>query len=165
MKTPKIKCGIGIDFHRFRKPTSNQSFIFIGGVSIKSEYEVIAHSDGDVLLHALTDAILGVISAGDIGMHFPPSDAQWKNADSTIFVKHALKMLKEKGGAINNIDLNLICEVPRIGQYRSQICANIAKILEIDVADVNLKATTTEGLGSLGRKEGIAAQAMVCATF
>ena len=159
----KIKCGSGIDFHRFKE--AKDSFVMLGGIKIPSDYEIIAHSDGDVVLHALTDAILGTIGAGDIGAHFPPTDMKWKDADSTQFIKHAHSLLLAKGGKINNVDVTIICEVPKIGSHRERIRAQIASILNLSIDDVSIKATTTEGMGFLGRKEGIAAQGLICAEF
>ena len=117
------------------------------------------HSDADVGLHTLTDAILGAIGAGDIGQHFPPSDMQWKGAASDIFLKHAADLVRKRGGRIVNVDLTLICERPKIGPYTKAMREKVAEILEIDVDRVNVKATTTERLGFPGREEGIAAQA------
>jgi len=121
---------------------------------------LLGHSDADVGLHAVTDALLGAIGAGDIGTHFPPSDAQWKGVSSDKFLKHAGKMLDSFYGRIANIDVTLICEEPKIGPYREAMREKIAEILKISKARVSVKATTTEGLGFTGRGEGIAAQAV-----
>ena len=119
------------------------------------------HSDADVGLHALTDAILGAVAEGDIGMHFPPSDPQWRDAASDVFVRHAAGLVGGKGGEIAHVDVTIICEQPRIGPHRTAMAGRIAEILEIDRGRVSIKATTTEGLGFTGRGEGIAAQAAV----
>ena len=154
----EIRSGIGFDAHRFSLETSENNHIILGGISINSERKLEAHSDGDVLIHALVDAILGSIGAGDIGMHFPPSDAEWKNADSKLFLEFANKLLQDKNGYINNIDVTVICEDPKIGPYRENISNNLAKILKINEDRINIKATTTEKMGFTGRKEGIAVQ-------
>jgi 2-C-methyl-D-erythritol 4-phosphate cytidylyltransferase/2-C-methyl-D-erythritol 2,4-cyclodiphosphate synthase len=129
------------------------------GVSIPHPKKLTGHSDADVGLHALTDALLGTIAAGDIGVHFPPSDARWRGAASEIFLKHAASLLRERGGAIVHVDVTLLCEAPRIGPYRDQMRARIAEMLGIGVSQVSIKATTNEGLGFIGRGEGIAAMA------
>jgi len=156
---------MGFDAHRFSLENSSDNHIILGGIKIPFEKKLEAHSDGDVLIHALVDALLGAIGAGDIGMHFPPSDMKWKNADSTFFLKRSNHLLKEKNGHINNIDVTVICEKPRLGAYREQIRANLANILEISEDRVNIKATTTEKMGFTGRGEGIAAQAIATINF
>ncbi len=155
-----IRSGIGFDAHRYADETSENNHIILGGIKISFEKKLEAHSDGDVLIHALVDALLGSIGAGDIGMHFPPSDMKWKNADSKIFLIHTNDLLKQKNAIINNIDLTVICEAPRLGAYREQIKTNLAKILDINEEKVNIKATTTEKMGFTGRGEGIAVQAI-----
>lgn len=157
----KIKVGMGYDAHRF-SDNGSQSGIVLCGVNVPCKYSIIAHSDGDLALHALTDAILGAISAGDIGMHFPPSDPQWKNAKSDQFVKFAINLVREKGGMINNVDITLICETPKISPHKESLIKSLAQILEISEEDVSVKATTTEKMGFTGREEGIACQAIVC---
>jgi len=155
----KIKIGIGYDAHRFAEEGDS---VMLCGVKVPSHRGVIAHSDGDVALHALTDALLGAIGEPDIGKHFPPSDIKWKNADSIVFLKFANDLLKKKGGSINNIDLILICETPKISPHRGKMIDRLAEVLGIPKEDVNVKATTTEGMGFTGRREGIACQASVC---
>jgi 2-C-methyl-D-erythritol 4-phosphate cytidylyltransferase/2-C-methyl-D-erythritol 2,4-cyclodiphosphate synthase len=155
------KVGSGFDAHRFQTTTKEDNTIMLCGVAVPCKYEIIAHSDGDVALHALTDALLGTIGAGDIGQHFPPSDNKWKNAASYQFVKFAWGLLKEKNATINNVDITIIAETPRIGKYREQMREALAKILEIDQDNINIKATTTEGMGFTGREEGIACDAIV----
>ncbi|MCX7124607.1 MAG: 2-C-methyl-D-erythritol 2,4-cyclodiphosphate synthase [Gammaproteobacteria bacterium] len=150
--------GQGYDVHAL-KPASHDHFIMICGISIPCHFELIAHSDGDVVLHALVDALLGAIGAGDIGEHFPPSDAKWKNADSSQFVLHALQLCAEKKAVLVNVDITVICETPKLSAFKSLMRDNLIKLLQCD--RVNIKATTTEKLGFLGRSEGIAAMAIV----
>ena len=119
------------------------------------------HSDADVALHAITDALLGTIAAGDIGMHFPPSDPQWRGAESGQFLRHALSLVEARGGRVTFVDLTLMCEAPKIGPHRDTIRARIGELLALPVERVSVKATTTERLGFTGRGEGIAAQAIV----
>jgi 2-C-methyl-D-erythritol 4-phosphate cytidylyltransferase/2-C-methyl-D-erythritol 2,4-cyclodiphosphate synthase len=119
----------------------------------------VAHSDGDVVLHALTDALLGSIADGDIGVHFPPGDPQWKGASSDRFLAHAAERVRSCGGIIDHLDVTLLCEAPRLGPYREEMRARIAAIAGLKPSQVSLKATTTERLGFTGRREGIAAQA------
>lgn len=159
--TSEIRTGLGFDAHKFLSETSEHNNIILGGITIPYERKIEAHSDGDVLIHALVDALLGSIGEGDIGMAFPPSDPKWKGANSKLFLIHANDLLKQKNGSINNIDITIICERPKLGIYREQIRNNIAKILGITEDRVNIKATTTEKMGFTGRGEGIAVQAMV----
>ncbi len=151
-----MRSGLGYDVHAFEE--GNQ--VILGGITIAHDQKLKGHSDADVALHALTDAVLGAIGEGDIGHHFPPSDDQWKGADSDIFLKHAAQLVKEKGGIISNIDLTIICETPKISPHTQAMRENIARILDITPSRVSIKATTTERLGFTGRKEGIAAQAI-----
>lgn len=156
-----IRCGSGFDAHKFSSESSENNNIVLGGITIPFARKLEAHSDGDVLIHALVDALLGSIGEGDIGMHFPPSDMKWKNANSVQFLVHAKKLLDNKNGSINNVDITVICEKPRLGIYREQICSNLSDILEISEDRINIKATTTEKMGFTGRGEGIAVQATV----
>jgi 2-C-methyl-D-erythritol 2,4-cyclodiphosphate synthase len=133
----------------------------LGGVRIPHTHGVIAHSDGDVLLHALVDALLGAAGLGDIGQHFPDSDPQWRGADSTRFVRATLQMLSERDQRVVNADLTLLAQAPRIGPWREQIRRCVADQLGLPISQVNLKATTTEHLGFIGRGEGLAAMATV----
>lgn len=166
MSTNIVKSGIGFDVHKFDKENLSQNnFVMLGGVRIPHSYKIIAHSDGDVLLHAITDALLGTLGGGDIGDYFPPSDPQWKNADSVIFIKHANKLIKENGGVINNIDTIVICEKPKLSNHKNTIKKRIAEILEIKTEQVTVKGKTTEKLGFTGREEGIAAQVICSITF
>jgi 2-C-methyl-D-erythritol 4-phosphate cytidylyltransferase/2-C-methyl-D-erythritol 2,4-cyclodiphosphate synthase len=132
----------------------------LGGVSIPHDRGVVAHSDGDVLLHALTDALLGALGEGDIGMHFPPSDPRWKDAASRLFFEDAIARTTQRGGRILHLDATVICEAPRLATHRDAIRASIAAIAGIGEGRVSIKATTSEKLGFTGRGEGIAAQAI-----
>ena len=152
------KIGNGFDIHRFdNSKISDNNFILLGGIKIKSSKQLIGHSDGDVLLHAITDSILGVINKGDIGSIFPPSDNKWKNADSSIFLKHASKLLQNEQGIINNIDAIIVCEKPKIIDFSKEMKINIAKILNINEQKISIKGKTSESIGFIGREEGIAA--------
>lgn len=152
-----MRVGSGFDVHAF----GPGDHVMLGGVRIPAQRGVIAHSDGDVLLHALTDALLGAAGLGDIGQHFPDSDARWKGAASTQFVRHAVQLLADRRWQVVNADLTLLSEAPRIAPHRDAIRASVAAALGVSPDQVNLKATTTEKLGFLGRAEGLAAQAVV----
>ena len=154
---PPMRIGQGYDVHRLAAGEE----LWLGGIRIEHETGLAGHSDADVVLHALTDAVLGALGAGDIGTHFPPSDPQWAGAASSRFVEHAAMLAREAGYAIGNIDLTVICEAPKIGPQRDAMRERIATLLDIDANAVSVKATTTEGLGPMGRREGIAAQAVV----
>ncbi|MBM4198243.1 MAG: 2-C-methyl-D-erythritol 2,4-cyclodiphosphate synthase [Gammaproteobacteria bacterium] len=152
-----IRVGSGFDVHAF----GPGDHVMLGGLRVPHEAGVIAHSDGDVLLHALTDAVLGAGGLGDIGQHFPDSDPRWRGAASGQFLRHAVSLLKQAGYQVINADLTLLCEAPRLATHRAAIRESIATLLEVAVDAVNLKATTTEKMGFLGRREGIAAAAVV----
>lgn len=154
-----ILSGTGFDVHAF--DTEKAGPVKLCGIDVQHNYALKGHSDADVGLHALTDAIYGAIGEGDIGIHFPPSNPDFKNMDSVIFLQHALEEMADKQGQLQNIDLTLICEEPKIGPYAPQMKQRIADICGLSAARVNIKATTTEKLGFTGRKEGIAAQALV----
>ena len=151
----EARTGTGFDVHRFAEGNE----VWLCGVAIPHEFRLEGHSDADVGLHALTDAILGAIGDGDIGAHFPPSDPQWKGAASDRFLADAARRVTERGGAIVNVDVTLMCEAPKIGPHRDAMREAIAAILKVDAGRVGVKATTTEGLGFTGRREGIAAMA------
>jgi 2-C-methyl-D-erythritol 4-phosphate cytidylyltransferase / 2-C-methyl-D-erythritol 2,4-cyclodiphosphate synthase len=151
-----VRTGFGFDVHAFETGES----VWLGGVNISHDKGLKGHSDADVALHALTDALLGSIGAGDIGTHFPPSDAQWRGAASDRFLRHAGDLISDKGGQINHVDLTIICEAPRIGPHRAAMQERIADILGLEKERVSIKGTTTEKLGFTGRSEGIAAQAI-----
>lgn len=155
----ETRTGMGFDVHRLTEDAGRP--LMLCGVEIASEWALEGHSDADVGLHALTDALLGALAAGDIGQHFPPSDPKWKNADSSAFVAEAMRLLAERGGQLNHADITLICEQPKIGPHRDAMRQKVAGLLHVDASRVSIKATTTEGLGFTGRGEGIAAQAVV----
>ncbi|HSD18345.1 MAG TPA: 2-C-methyl-D-erythritol 2,4-cyclodiphosphate synthase [Thermomonas sp.] len=150
-----IRIGQGFDVHAF----GDGDHVMLGGVRIAHERGIVAHSDGDVVLHALCDAILGALALGDIGMHFPPSDDRWKGADSRSFVRHCDALIRARGWRVGNCDITVVCERPKVGAHAQAMRAAIAADLGIDVDAVSVKATTTEKLGFTGRGEGIAAQA------
>lgn len=152
---PDVRTGTGFDVHRF----AEGDHVWLGGVRIPHTHRLDGHSDADVALHALTDALLGAIGDGDIGQHFPPSDDTWKGAASHLFLRDAAARVRAKGGRIGNVDLTILCEAPRIGPYREAMRVAIAEMLGIELARVGVKATTTEQLGFTGRREGIAAMA------
>ena len=156
----ETRVGSGFDVHAFGPGNS----VRLGGIDIAHSQALAGHSDADVALHALTDAILGAIGDGDIGSHFPPSDPQWQGADSSQFLAHAADLLRQRNGTLVHADLTIICEQPRIGAHRDAMRARIADILSVYVGRISVKATTTEGLGFTGRNEGIAAQASVTVT-
>jgi 2-C-methyl-D-erythritol 2,4-cyclodiphosphate synthase len=152
-----VRIGSGIDVHAF----GPGDFIMLGGLRIPHSHGVVAHSDGDVVLHALCDALLGAAGLGDIGQHFSDSDPQWKGADSRRFVVSVLALLRARRLAVANVDLTVLAQAPKIAPYREAMRRQIAQLLQVGEERVNIKATTTEGLGFLGRAEGIAAQAVV----
>ncbi|MEG3090061.1 bifunctional 2-C-methyl-D-erythritol 4-phosphate cytidylyltransferase/2-C-methyl-D-erythritol 2,4-cyclodiphosphate synthase [Sphingomonas sp. PB1R3] len=154
--TWETRTAMGYDVHRLEDGEE----LWLGGVLIPHHQGLSGHSDADVALHALTDALLGTIAAGDIGTHFPPSDPQWKGAESGQFLQHAAKLIADKGGRIDFVDLTIICEAPKIGPHRAAMVERIAGLLNIEQSRVSLKATTTERLGFTGRGEGIATQAV-----
>jgi 2-C-methyl-D-erythritol 2,4-cyclodiphosphate synthase len=152
-----MRIGQGIDVHKF----CDGDFVILGGVKIPHTHALAAHSDGDVVLHALCDGILGAAAMGDIGRHFPPSDPQWADADSSDLLRQVYMLVRHEGWSIINADITIVCEQPKITPHAEQMRANIAKVLEAEPSDISVKATTTEGLGFCGRKEGIMAQAIV----
>jgi|TARA_B110000091_G_scaffold97592_1_gene106139 2-C-methyl-D-erythritol 4-phosphate cytidylyltransferase/2-C-methyl-D-erythritol 2,4-cyclodiphosphate synthase len=151
----KLRLGNGFDVHKFGPGSS----LTLCGVTIESSSGLIGHSDADVGMHSVTDAIYGALAKGDIGQHFPPSDPQWMGADSKIFLKHAVGLTSEMGFKIENIDCTLICEQPKIGPYAHQMRSKMAEIMGLDIDQISVKATTTEKLGFAGRGEGIASMA------
>jgi 2-C-methyl-D-erythritol 2,4-cyclodiphosphate synthase len=152
-----IRVGQGYDVHRFKEG----EYIILGGVKIAYEKGLEAHSDGDVVLHALSDALLGAAALGDIGKHFPDTDPEFKGADSRVLLRHVYSIVQEKGYRLVNADITIIAQAPKMAPYIGAMCRNIADDLKVDVDCVNVKATTTEKLGFEGRKEGIAVQAVV----
>lgn len=152
-----IRVGQGYDVHRF----NDGEYIILGGVTIPYEKGLEAHSDGDVVLHALADAILGAAALGDIGKHFPDTDPEFKGADSRVLLRHVYKIVQEKGYQLINADVTIIAQAPKMLPHVPAMRANIAADLQVDIDFINVKATTTEKLGFEGRKEGIAVQAVV----
>jgi 2-C-methyl-D-erythritol 4-phosphate cytidylyltransferase/2-C-methyl-D-erythritol 2,4-cyclodiphosphate synthase len=150
------RTGLGFDVHAFAAGEE----LWLAGIRIPNERGLSGHSDADVLLHAVTDALLGAIGAGDIGDHFPPSDPQWRGAASSLFVEHARALIEARGGRIDHVDVTLICEAPRLSPHREAMRASLAALLRVAPARVSVKATTTERLGFTGRGEGMAAQAV-----
>ena len=152
-----IRIGQGYDVHRFTDGNS----IILGGVTIPYEQALEAHSDGDVVLHALADALLGAVALGDIGKHFPDTDPAFKGADSRVLLRHVYHIVQEKGYDLINADITIIAQAPKMSPHTAQMCRNIAEDLDVEFDCINVKATTTEKLGFEGRKEGIAVQAIV----
>jgi 2-C-methyl-D-erythritol 2,4-cyclodiphosphate synthase len=155
--TPSPRIGHGYDIHRLK--TGGK--MVLGGVVVSSDISPIAHSDGDVAIHALVDALLGAIGRGDIGQLFPPSDPKWKDADSSIFLKTAMEEVRRAGYAIGNVDLTILAQQPRLAPFREQISNTVSKLLECDAGNVNFKAGTNEECDAVGRGEAIAAHAVV----
>ncbi|ROV59705.1 2-C-methyl-D-erythritol 2,4-cyclodiphosphate synthase [Vibrio ponticus] len=152
-----MRIGHGFDVHKF----GGEGPVIIGGVAIPYEQGLVAHSDGDVALHALSDALLGAIAAGDIGRHFPDTDDKWKGADSRMLLRDVYRRVKEQGYVIGNADVTIMAQAPKMAPHIESMCAAIAQDLETEIGNVNVKATTTERLGFTGRKEGIACEAVV----
>lgn len=156
-----VRTGMGFDVHGFANEAApSGAALMLCGVPVPSAHVLVGHSDADVGLHAVTDALLGTVGSGDIGSHFPPNDPQWRGADSAIFLKHAADLVADQGGMIAHVDVTFICERPKIGPHREAMRARLADLLGIALSRVSVKATTTEKLGFLGRGEGIAAQAV-----
>ena len=152
-----MRIGSGFDVHAF----GEGDHLMLGGVRIPFERGIVAHSDGDVAIHALCDALLGALALGDIGRHFPPSDEQWRGADSRQFLRHCSLLMDQHGWTLANADLTVICQAPKVGPHAQVIRESIAAELGVEFEQVSVKATTTEKLGFTGRGEGIAAQAVV----
>jgi len=152
-----IRIGQGYDVHRF----IDEGKVILGGVTIDYDQGLEAHSDGDVVLHALSDALLGAAALGDIGKHFPDTDPEFKGADSRVLLRHVYGIVQEKGYKLVNADITIIAQAPKMAPHIVAMCTNIAKDLDVEIDCINVKATTTEKLGFEGRKEGIAVQAIV----
>lgn len=155
------RTGLGYDVHAFAEGRP----LVLCGVRVPHSHGLLGHSDADAPLHALTDALLGTIAAGDIGQHFPPSDPRWKDADSSLFLRHALELVAARGGRVENVDLTIVCERPRIGPHREAMQERLSTLLGLPRDRIGLKATTSEGLGFTGRGEGLAAQAVATVSF
>jgi 2-C-methyl-D-erythritol 4-phosphate cytidylyltransferase/2-C-methyl-D-erythritol 2,4-cyclodiphosphate synthase len=147
---------MGFDVHAF----ADDGPVMLGGIEVPHARGLAGHSDADVVLHAITDAVLGAAGLGDIGDHFPPSDPRWKGAQSSLFLAHALDLVRARGAIVDHVDCTIIAEEPKIGPHRAAMRDRIAEIAGLDPGQVSVKATTTEGLGFAGRREGIAAQAV-----
>ena len=152
-----FRIGQGFDVHAF----GAGDFVTLGGVRVPHDRGVLAHSDGDVVIHALCDAIYGALADGDIGRHFPPGDARWRGADSRVFLRHAAARMREHGHALGNADITVIGETPKVGPHAARMRELLADDLQVGIERISVKATTTEKLGFTGRREGIAAQAIV----
>ena len=150
-----VRIGTGFDVHAF----GDGDHVMLGGVRVPHSRGVLAHSDGDVIIHALCDAMLGALALGDIGKHFPPNDPQWKDADSRAFLRHCNALLRDRGWKLGNADVTVICERPKVGPHADAMRTLLAQDLGVDIDAISIKATTTETLGFTGRGEGIAAQA------
>ena len=152
-----MRIGSGFDVHAFTVGDA----VVLGGVRIAHSRGLLAHSDGDVLIHALCDALLGALALGDIGVHFPPDDIRWKDADSTVLLAQCMALVRAEGYELGNADMTVICEVPKINPHVPAMRERLAAVLQVDIGRLSVKATTTEKLGFTGRGEGIAAQALV----
>ena len=152
-----IRIGQGFDVHAF----GEGDHVILGGVRIPHERGVVAHSDGDVVIHALCDAILGALALGDIGQHFPPSDARWKDADSRAFLRHCIALASERGWRMGNADVTVVCERPKVGPHATRMRELLAQDMGVAIDAVSIKATTSERLGFIGREEGLACHAIV----
>lgn len=157
MAEPHPRIGTGFDVHAF----GEGDHVMLAGVRVAHDQGLLAHSDGDVAIHALCDAMLGALALGDIGRHFPPSDPRWRDADSRSFLRHCAALVRERGYVLGNADLTIICERPKVGPHVAAMREVLAAELQVSVSEVSVKATTTEQLGFTGRGEGIAAQAAV----
>lgn len=153
--------GSGFDLHRYDEPSGKEEKIAVGGVLLPHQRPVIGHSDGDVVLHALVDALLGSVAAGDIGQHFPPSDPQWRGADSRVFLDFALKKLTDARAQLRHVDVTIIADTPKISPHRQRLQKRLRELLNLEAGQVGVKATTSEGLGFIDAKHAIAAQVMV----
>lgn len=164
MTAPKIpfRIGHGFDVHAF----TEGDHIVLAGIRIEHSHGFLAHSDGDVAIHAICDALLGAIAAGDIGQHFPDTDSQYENIDSRILLERVYEKVKQEGYGLSNLDVTIVAQAPKLSSYISSMCESIANILQVQKNQINIKATTTESLGYVGRKEGVAvhAVALVSAT-
>lgn len=155
-----IRTGHGYDAHRFAEPDDQRALI-LGGVTIPYERGLLAHSDGDALIHALCDAILGALGRGDIGRHFPDNDAAYKNVDSGLLLQQVVAMMADSGWTLANADMTILAQAPKMAPHIPSMCARLATLLNVDLGRVNVKASTTEGMGFVGRREGIETHAVV----
>jgi 2-C-methyl-D-erythritol 2,4-cyclodiphosphate synthase len=156
----QLRIGHGYDAHRFAEPSDNRP-LMLGGIEVPHDRGLIAHSDGDALIHALCDALLGAVALGDIGRHFPDTDQAYKNADSAVLLQRVLGLVKNLGWSVVNADMTILAQSPRMAPHINAMRSRLATLLEVDVDAVNVKASTTEGMGFVGRKEGLETHAVV----
>lgn len=161
MVVVQIRIGQGMDVHAFEEG----DHVTLAGIKIPHTHGLKAHSDGDVVLHALSDALLGALALGDIGQHFPDTDVQFKGADSRVLLKHVYQLILDRGYALNNADITVACERPKLAKCNLEMRQSIADVLDVDVTQISVKATTTEKLGFTGRQEGILATATVLVSY
>lgn len=161
MSIQSIRIGHGYDVHRFDTSFNPDKPLKLGGVLFPDQLSLVAHSDGDLILHAVCDAILGAIAAGDIGQHFPDTDSDYANADSVALLQQVLDLADKKGFQPINVDVTVIAQIPKLSAHRQELVASLAELLHLDTDRVNLKATTTEGMGYIGRKEGMACHCVI----
>lgn len=156
----EMRIGHGYDAHRFAEPDDQRALV-LGGVVVPYERGLLAHSDGDALIHALCDAILGALALGDIGRHFPDNDAAYKNVDSALLLKQVVAMMTQQGWRLNNADMTILAQAPKMAPHIPLMCQRLADLLKVEQDRVNVKASTTEGMGFVGRREGVEAYAVV----
>jgi len=156
----QLRIGHGYDAHRFAEPSDNRP-LMLGGIKVPHDRGLIAHSDGDALIHALCDALLGAVALGDIGRHFPDTDQAYKNADSAVLLQSVLGLVKNLGWSVVNADMTILAQSPRMAPHINAMRSRLATLLEVEVDAVNVKASTTEGMGFVGRKEGLETHAVV----
>jgi 2-C-methyl-D-erythritol 2,4-cyclodiphosphate synthase len=156
----QLRIGHGYDAHRFAEPSDNRP-LMLGGIEVPHDRGLLAHSDGDALIHALCDALLGVVALGDIGRHFPDTDQAYKNADSAVLLKRVLGLVKNLGWSVVNADMTILAQSPRMAPHINAMRSRLAALLEVELDAVNVKASTTEGMGFVGRKEGLETHAVV----
>ncbi len=156
----QLRIGHGYDAHRFAEPSDNRP-LMLGGVEVPHDRGLLAHSDGDALIHALCDALLGAVALGDIGRHFPDTDQAYKNADSAVLLQRVLGLVKNLGWSVVNADMTILAQSPRMAPHINAMRSRLATLLEVELDAVNVKASTTEGMGFVGRKEGLETHAVV----
>ena len=156
----QLRIGHGYDAHRFAEPSDNRP-LMLGGIEVPHDRGLLAHSDGDALIHALCDALLGAVALGDIGRHFPDNDQAYKNADSTVLLQRVLGLVKNLGWSVVNADMTILAQSPRMAPHINAMRSRLAALLEVELDAVNVKASTTEGMGFVGRKEGLETHAVV----
>ncbi len=162
-KTPRRlpRIGMGYDIHALSSKSEGENYVILGGVRIANASSIVAHSDGDVAIHALCDALLGALALGDIGHYFPPSDEKWRGADSRVLLRECVRLVVERGYCVGNADISVVCERPKLAPHLALMRERLAADLGIDITEVSVKATTNEKMDAIGRSEGIAAHAVV----